>query len=172
MITTERLVLRDYQIDDWKTAHIYGSIPEFSKYEIWGPSTEEDSKKFISDAIGKANASPRFEYELAVCQAQGGRHIGGCGIRLEGHSSKVAHLGWAINLKFQKQGFATEAAEALLKFGFESLGILVAYATCDSRNIASSRVMEKLGMTKVGCFPGRKAKDGLIDEYRYEIYSL
>ena len=117
--------------------------------------------------------NPRYEYEFAICLANSGRHIGGCGIRLEGGSlSKVARLGWAVNPKYQCKGYATEAAKGLIKFGFESLNILVAYATCDSRNIASYKVMEKVKMTRVGCLKDRKAKDGLTSEYRYEIYSM
>lgn len=170
-LITKRLVLRSYKEEDWKTAHDYGSIPEFSKYEVWGPSTEEDSKNFIRDCKAREKKSPSYEYDFAVCLAETGYHIGGCRVSLEaGALSKVASLGWAINPKYQSQGFATEAARALLKFAFQDLQVLVAYATCDVRNTPSYKVMEKIGMKRVGCLENRKAKDGLTSQYRYEIY--
>ncbi|MFL5811991.1 MAG: GNAT family N-acetyltransferase, partial [Bdellovibrionia bacterium] len=96
--------------------------------------------------------------------------IGGCGIRRETQESAVANLGWAINPDFQKQGYATEAARALIAFGFEQLGLSVIYTTCDTRNVASYRVMEKVGMKRVGSMKGDKEVKGHIrDSYRYEL---
>lgn len=169
-LETPRLILRDYSSQDWQTVHSYGSDPEFSKYEAWGPNSESDTKNFINEAIDKAKKQPRYEFEMAVCLKSDNLQIGGCGLRLEGPTSKVANIGWAINPTHQNHGFATEAASSLLAYGFETLGVLVVYATCDTRNTASRKVMEKLGMYLAGRFPNRKAKDGPTDELRYEIY--
>ena len=96
--------------------------------------------------------------------------IGGCGIRRETELSSVANLGWAVNPDFQKKGYATEAAGALIKFGFETLNLSVIYATCDTRNTPSFRVMEKLGMKRVGFIKGEKEVKGFVrDSFRYEL---
>ncbi|MCB0421286.1 MAG: GNAT family N-acetyltransferase [Bdellovibrionales bacterium] len=169
-IQSERLILREYVKEDWETVHLYGSIPEFSQYEMWGPNTEEDTKNFIADAMIKASISPRFEYELAVCLKEKNLQIGGCGIRRDSESSYVANLGWAIHPQFQNKGFATEAAAALIQVGFQQLNLAVIYATCDTRNIASFKVMEKLGMQRVGKLQGNRRIEGkILDSYRYEI---
>ena len=51
MIETERLLLRPYRIEDYERIHLYGSLPDFSQYDIWGPNKEEDTRKLITDSI-------------------------------------------------------------------------------------------------------------------------
>ena len=99
--------------------------------------------------------------------------IGGCGIRREAQESRVANLGWAINPDFQGNGYATEAASALIRLGFESLKVGLIYATCDSRNKAFYRVMEKLKMNRVGLLKNARLQKGIMrDIFRYEIEPL
>lgn len=169
-LETDRLILRDYRCDDWERVHIYSSVPQFSQYENWGPNTEDQTRDFVARMIVQARESERFKYDLAVCLKEPDLLIGGCGIRRESQSSAVANLGWAINPEFQRRGFATEAASALIFFGFDCLDLCVIYATCDARNEASYRVMEKLGMTRVGFLKeDRVQKEHLRDTFRYEI---
>ncbi len=169
-LKTDRLLLRDYTPEDWESVHVYGKDPEFSKYEPWGPNSVEDTKNFIADNIMKSKLNPRFHYELAVCLKEGSRQIGGCGLRRESQTSEVANMGWAINPEFQKRGYATEAASKLIQFGFEDLNLRVIYATCDTRNVASYKVMEKIGMKRVGhLIANRNFKNEVSDSYRYEI---
>lgn len=167
---TERLSLREYEPTDFASVHSYGSQPNFSKYEEWGPNSEDDTQKFIAAKIAESVSDPRFVFDLAVCLKDENVQIGGCGIRREGHSSAVANLGWAINPDYQNHGYATEAARRLIEFGFKELNVEVIYATCDTRNGASYKVMEKLGMTRVGFIKEHKfIKGHLRDSYRYEI---
>lgn len=171
-ITCERVILRNYESTDWERVHIYGANPDFSKYEIWGPNTIEDTHKFISEMVQQTKASPRFKFDFAICLEENGLLIGGCGIRRETELSNVANLGWAINPDFQSKGYATEAARGLIQFGFEELSLKVIYATCDTRNTSSFKVMEKLGMKRVGLIKGTKEIKGHIrDSYRYEVLS-
>jgi len=167
---SDRLILRDYREQDWERVHLYGGLPEFSRFEAWGPNKIEDTKKFIADRVRQALFSPRSQYELAVCLKDSDLLIGGSGLRRETQDSHVASLGWAINPQFQNQGYASEAARRLIRFGFEELKLKVIYATCDTRNVASFKVMEKVGMTSVGFIKGHmEVKGYLRDTYRYEI---
>lgn len=167
---THRLNLRGYRPDDWERVHSYSALPEFSQYELWGPNTADDTKKFVSEMIAQSEQEPRFKFDFAVCINDSGLLIGGCGIRRESQSSCIGNLGWAIDPKHQSQGYATEAARELIRFGFEKLALEVIYATCDSRNVASFKVMEKLGMKRVGHLIGDKMQKGhLRDTYRYEL---
>ena len=96
-ISTERLQLRNYRLDDWQQVHIYGSNSDFSKYEIWGPNTVEETQKFVSEMALQSNDQLRFKFDYAVCLKENGLLIGGCGLRRETELSQVANLGWAIN---------------------------------------------------------------------------
>lgn len=172
-LETQRLILRNYQENDWEQVHEYGSIPEFSQFETWGPNTEDETKKFVHIMTKQACAPDRFVFDFAVCLREGGRLIGGCGIRRESQTSNIAYLGWAINPKFQNNGYATESASRLIEFGFDELKLKVIYATCDSRNTASFKVMEKLGMCQVGHLIGHKMQKGFLrNTYRYELVKL
>jgi [ribosomal protein S5]-alanine N-acetyltransferase len=169
-LESNNLILRNYRPEDWERVHVYGSVPEFSQFELWGPNTVEDTKKFISDVVSQAAQKDRFKFDLAICLKSNGLLIGGCGIRRESQSSCVANLGWAVSPEFQGRGFATESAQALVHFGFEQLHLKVIYATCDTRNIASWKVMEKLGMIQVGHLKGDKLQKGFLrDSFRYEL---
>jgi RimJ/RimL family protein N-acetyltransferase len=170
LIETKRLLLRDYRTDDWERVHIYGSMPDFSQFEAWGPNTVEETKRFIAIMTEQAQQNPRFRFDFAVCLKEDGLLIGGGGIRRESQTSKIANLGWAINPDFQGKGYATEAATALIKFGFEQLDLLIIYATCDTRNSASFKVMEKAGLKRVGLLEkDREQKGHLRDTLRYEV---
>lgn len=169
-LTTARLQLRNYRTEDWERVHIYGADPGFSKYEMWGPNNVDDTHKFVAEMVAQTQSKPRYKYDLAVCLKAADLLIGGCGIRRETELSQVANLGWAINPEFQNMGYATEAARALIEFGFLKLDLALIYATCDTRNTASYKVMEKLGMKRVGVIKGTKEVKGYIrDSYRYEL---
>lgn len=112
-----------------------------------------------------------YEFEFAVCLKENELLIGGCGIRRDSQESQVANLGYAINPDFQSMGYATEVTKRLIEFGFKELNLAVIYATCDTRNTASFKVMEKAGMKRVGFIEKhKKVRDYMRDSYRYEIY--
>ena len=169
-IKTKRLILRDHFLNDWVEIHEYASIPEVSKYDSWGPNTEKDSKDFVDRMIQQAEEVPRFKYDLAIFHKQDQKVIGGVGVRRASQESYVADLGYAINPNYQGQGFATEAVQAILRLGFDKLGLKIIFATCDVKNIASYKVMEKCGMIKVGELKNFKEfKGSWHDSFRYEI---
>lgn len=79
-------------------------------------------------------------------------------------------MGYAISPEFQRKGYATEAAEALVDFGFQQLRLARIYAECNAQNVASRRVMEKLGMRMVSLRAKHKEVKGvLIDSCEYEL---
>jgi RimJ/RimL family protein N-acetyltransferase len=67
-------------------------------------------------------------------------------------------------------GFATEVAKLLIEFGFRELNLHRIYATCDPRNIGSSKVLEKIGMSKEGRIrEDLLIKDGWRDSLLFSI---
>jgi ribosomal-protein-alanine N-acetyltransferase len=146
-VETGRLLLRPPRVrdlDDWYRE--IGSDPEVMRWLATG------------NAITRGEAAERFPWrwlELwerdgygawAVTLRGGGPLIGQCGVRLVDETKETEVL-YAIGRSHQGLGYATEAARASLRFGFELIGLerIVAYARRD--NERSIRVMEKLGMT-------------------------
>jgi len=147
---TERLILREFEESDWEAVHLYGSDLEVVRYMPWGPNSVEDTQDFIQRVIAHQGDNPRREYELAVTLRAGGRLIGGCGIHAVSPQHLRGFIGYCLDKRVWGKGYATEAARAILAFGFEHLGLRRIVATCDTENLASARVMEKIGMTREG----------------------
>ena len=96
MIETDRLVLRDYLKNDFETkVHLYSSLSDYTQYDVWGPCSEDETRKFMADCIKKSQKNPRHEFELALCLKQRDLLIEGCSIRRDTESSRVANLGCA-----------------------------------------------------------------------------
>ena len=83
-----------------------------------------------------------------ICKADG-KLIGFCGFV---NSDDAPEIGWRLAPEYWGQGLATEAARAVLNHGIETLGFQRVIATVQAANVASIRVIEKLGMTLVESF--------------------
>lgn len=93
--------------------------------------------------------------------AAGGHLMGSMRLTILDRSNQTADFGYTLNRRHWKNGYATEGARALLNVAFVSLGLHRVWATCDARNRASYRVLEKLGMRREaafqkGCAPERR----------------
>lgn len=168
-LTTDRLILREFRDADWVAVHEYASDPEVVRYMPWGPNTEEDTRAFVGRAIVSQADDPRTGYEFAIT-LRGGRLVGGCGIHAMNATNRSAFMGYCLSRDVWGQGFATEAAGALMAFGFEALGLHRIAATCDVDNAASAKVLEKAGMRREAHF----REDTLLrgrwrDSYLYAV---
>lgn len=150
LLTTERLVLRDFRDDDFEAVHAYASDPEVVEYVPWGPNTETDTRDFLERATADASADPRTRYALAVVRSEDDRLLGCAVLYLENAAGHQAMLGYALARAAWGEGYALEAARALMSFGFDVLGIHRIWAACDPDNRASVRILERLGMRLEG----------------------
>jgi RimJ/RimL family protein N-acetyltransferase/predicted acetyltransferase len=149
-LETPRLVLRELRDEDAPAIHAYASDTEVVRHLDWGPNTPEDTAAFVAMAQAVRDAVPRTAYHLAVTLKTAGHLIGGCRIEIRNAASGAGDLGYVLGRLHWGQGYATEAARAVVGFGFESLALHRIWATCDVRNEASARVLEKLGMKREG----------------------
>ena len=76
MIETNRLLLRPYVVEDWSHVHAYAAIPEFTRFEVWGPNSVEDTKRFVGACIASMSVHPILGYQLAVVLRDADRLIG------------------------------------------------------------------------------------------------
>ncbi len=146
-LKTERLLLRDFVEDDFTDVQSYAEDPEVVRYMSWGPNEPEETRAFLRRARGPIGADPRSDFELAITRLTDGRVLGGVGLHRDGTN---AMLGYCLRRDAWGRGYATEAARALLQFGFASLGVHRVWAGCDPQNSASANVLHKLGMRQEG----------------------
>jgi RimJ/RimL family protein N-acetyltransferase len=79
-------------------------------------------------------------------------------------------LGWILHKDYWKQGYGTEFAAVLIKFGFEKLNLHRIYVTCHADNYGSYRVMERNGMRREAhLIKARKGFAGFRDEWQDEL---
>lgn len=143
-IKTDRLVLRPLSITDLKTAHVYASDEENTRYMCWLPNhTLEETAQFLARVTDEWNKENPSFYEFAV--VMDGLQIGAISVYLD-DTGKTGELGWIINKRYWKQGIASEAASAIKDFAIHTLNVTKLIANCDWRNVGSSRLMQKLGL--------------------------
>lgn len=169
-IETPRLQLRDFREADVEAVHAYASLDEVARFMIWGPNTLAQSRAAIDGFIEDQRAKPRVVFDLAIVLKPKKHVIGGAGLRIVDWESRTGDLGYVLHPDYWGHGLAEEAARALLEAGFLELGLRRIVASCDQRNRASARVMEKLGMRREGAFrQSRLIQDHWRDEYLYAI---
>ena len=87
---------------------------------------------------------------LAIDRASDGAFVGWCALTRWNPDYRSASLGYCLNDTAWGNGYATEAAQALLQWGLDTLDLNRVQAETDTRNLASARVLEKLGFLREG----------------------
>ena len=143
-IETRRLILRIFRPDDLDQLALILGDPEVMKYlgiVAGKPMSREETADVLQSFI---KSWEKYGLgRLAIVEKESGQLIGCCGLRLlEGTPEIVYVLGKA----YWGKGYATEAARACLRHGFESLNLKRIVAVTRHGNLASQRVLERVGM--------------------------
>jgi ribosomal-protein-alanine N-acetyltransferase len=149
-LQTPRLFIREFNAADVDAVHVYSANPLVSQYQIWGPNSLEETQAFVTRAMESQSKKLREAYEMAAILKSNHQLIGGGGITLDSSGSRIASIGYTFAPEFWGQGLATELAQALIDFGFDSLNCHRIWATCRTENSRSARVLEKCGMIREG----------------------
>lgn len=165
ILETARLKLRPYS-----EADIAALVPLIGAREVAAttlriahPYTEEDARAFIT------LARERDKIWLAITLRADGRQIGGIGLRVD-EQHQHAELGYWLGVPYWGQGYATEAAREMLRYGFQDLDLHRIFASHFGHNPASGSVLRKLGMRHEGCQREHLRKwDRFVDSELYGI---
>jgi [ribosomal protein S5]-alanine N-acetyltransferase len=153
-LLTPRLRLREFVESDWEAVLRYQSDARYLRYYEWTSRTEAEVRAFINRFIQQQRARPRTKFQLAITlrapSPDTASLIGNCGIRNTSADVTEASLGYELAPWHWGHGYATEAARAVVEFGFETLGLHRIWAQCIADNTASAHVLEKLGMQQEG----------------------
>lgn len=163
----ERLLLRPFRLKDVDDVYAYAKDPEWERYlglPLPQPYTRRDAEAYIA---GRVLADWSTEPTFAIVLDS--RVIGGIGVRISAAHQR-GEMGYALARVHWGKGIMPEAALAVIDWAFGEHGLAKIYASADPRNRRSTRVMEKLGMTREGVLRShRKGRGERVDEVYYGI---
>lgn len=168
-IETERFLLNQFKNNDVNEIYnIMSQSEAYSRFTTNIPFPYE--KKDAESLVGLSqNGLVNNHYVFAV-RSKAVNKIVGCVDLSVKHQHNKSELGFWIDEKFWKQGFATEVGKAAILFGFQQLNLKRIYATHFEENIASGKVLQKIGMTKEGILRCHtKKKDAYHNHIMYSI---
>ncbi len=148
-LITERLILRAFTLDDAKRVQQRAGAFEIADTTGHIPHPYPDSA--AEDWIGghAQEFADGDSATFAITLRATGELSGAIGLTIHPKNSS-AELGYWLGVPFWNCGYMTEAARAVIHFGFDSLQLNRIYASHFPRNSASGRVMQKAGMTYEG----------------------
>jgi|SRR5579859_548984 len=147
-LQTERLLLREVGDADFDGLREIASDPEVLRYRSRSEVTPEATREFLNNAKAQAAEQPRQQYALVVILKDSRRLIGELGLTISSSQYDEAYMWYSVNRSYWGKGYATEAAAALLHYGFEQAGLRRIFAECHPDNLASARVLEKIGLLR------------------------
>ena len=148
-IRTARLVLRPYRPSDVDALYAYQRLPEIHRYLYTEPRTRSEIEALVAERAGSAVLTEAGQAITLVAElAQTGELVGDCVLFWRSQEHKQGEVGYVFNPAYHGRGLAIEAAGALLRLGFEGLGLHRIAGHLDARNTASARVLERAGLRR------------------------
>lgn len=157
-IVTKRLILRQFANSD-----VHDLLECVSHSSVAGAAPEiEASESGVTKYIEMQSAIAPFEedqcFDLALERKEDGKVIGL--VTLVRRKHRKGEIGWALGVDHRGQGYATEAASALMTYGFKVLDLHRIEARTNSGNAASWSLMERLGMVQEARLRDAVSRDG------------
>ncbi|HEY9629408.1 MAG TPA: GNAT family N-acetyltransferase [Coleofasciculaceae cyanobacterium] len=140
--TTDRLILRRPDFLDVAAIYKLGRDPEVTRYMTWQTHKSiQDAVEFLKSCAPLWESGQEFCWVITVKPED--QAIGTVACRIE---SSMADFGYVLNRAYWGQGYATEAVSAVVAWVMSLPEIHRIWATCDTENLASARVLEKTGL--------------------------
>jgi RimJ/RimL family protein N-acetyltransferase len=146
-IETERLVMRPFASGDLDALVVLHAEPAFWWYPLRRGMTPDETSGFLDRVLADGASAERPSFH-AVVERSGGTLMGWAGLSVPDFLPEVlpaTEVGWRLGSPFWGHGYATEAATAALDWGFGELGLASVLSIFEPDNVASGRVMDRLG---------------------------
>jgi RimJ/RimL family protein N-acetyltransferase len=152
-LRTARLLLRPFEDADLDALHDIHGREDVARFLPWGPRSVDDVRAMIERRKGLVRLERSGDGILLVLVVgPDGPLIGDIDLQLLSLEHRQGEIGYVLHPVHQGHGYATEAAEAMLRVGFETYDLHRIVGKVDVRNEASARVLERLGMRREAVF--------------------
>ncbi len=146
-VETGRLTLRPFADGDFDAMHAMRSDADVARYLYGGPLSPDETRSLLAQKAAGASWSREGDWlSVAAVERASGLTVGDISFRWVSERDRTAEIGFIFDPRHHGNGFATEAARALLDWAFTSAGFHRVIGRTEARNTASARVLEKLGM--------------------------
>lgn len=162
-LSTARLRLRPFTDDDADQLYVLHSSADVMRY--WDSPRWDDpasAQRFV--ATCRRIADEGTGARVALDRAADGAFVGWCALTEWDPDFRSASLGYALDPAAWGRGYATEAAHALLEWAFDALDLNRVQAETDTRNVASARVLQKVGFVREGTLREQCVVDGDVSD--------
>ena len=146
-LETDRLRLRPWTRDDFDVLHGWTSDPRMMTHMGRPPLTRGETRAMLERTLQHYDREG-FGVWIAEDRA-GGEPVGRCGLSYHRAWPDDPEAGWWIAPEWQGRDLATEAGRASVAYAFDTLGVDRVVSICIEENVASRRVMAKLGFEKL-----------------------
>ena len=163
ILETERLILRPYKLEDASEFERLITPREVTDGTFSYPHPVPAGWGVERINLNFSRYGNREHNEFVIGTRATGQFIGGIGMTVTPRH-KRGHLGYWLGVDFWGQGYATEAARAIVRYGFGTLGLYRIEAGHYPRNPASGRVLEKIGMRLEGTLRGHLLKGDVFED--------
>ncbi len=164
LVEGERIRLREVNIDDFEATWRWASRPEFFRFLPIDQPTHDEERAGLGSVVVESHGVPRRHYELGIEVVDSCELIGMVRLGIDSERHRSAGIGYGISPDRWGRGYATEAAQLIVGFGFEALGPHRLWATHHPDNLASRKVMEKVAFRE----EGRRRDDRLVGGVWYD----
>jgi RimJ/RimL family protein N-acetyltransferase len=148
-IRTERLLLRPYALADVDALYAYQRLPEVHRYLYTEARSRPEVEALVAERAGAgALTGVGTALNLVAELAETGELVGDCVLFWRSEEHQQGEVGYVFNPAYQGRGLATEAVGALLRLGFEGMGMHRITGQLDGRNTPSARVLERAGLRR------------------------
>jgi RimJ/RimL family protein N-acetyltransferase len=160
---TPRLLLRPPRMSDALAIFSnYAQDSEATRYLIWRPHKNiHETEEFLDRYAADRGMDGDFPW--AITLTAGGELIGMVGLRIRGFK---ADLGYVLGRPWWGRGYATEAVRPIVDWALSQPSVYRVWAMCDVDNLASARVLEKVGMSREGIMRRSQMHPNVSDEPR------
>lgn len=164
-IETEKLILRPIEMNDTERLNELCNDKAIASNNVRMPypKTLEDTKSFIEEYSAYDIKKGAI---FSIILKETNEIIGAIGLICEPEHER-GEMGYWIGKDYWGKGYCSEAAKAVLDFGFKTLNLHRVFAWCMKENEASRKVLQKIGMQYEGCLKGHVKKDGVFKDMVY-----
>lgn len=147
---TDRLRIREVLSSD-----LDGFLQYMQEERYWRdvpiePPTAAWVAALLDGCLASRAKNPRTDYFMAVVDKHSGEVIGEAILHVRSSRWRQGEIGWGVSSSRSGEGLATEIGRAMLRLGFDGIGLHRIFAQCRAENLASRQVMAKLGMREEG----------------------